>query len=118
MHSDEMHSDNPFIRDFSEDRPPFPLLEIYYGVIVHLSIMLEEKTKLLAFSLASQLGDLINYYKIQNKQELEENLLEEGRDYSIKHVLKDKNIIDLIRSIKVDFDVGCKQFMYYHKIAN
>ena len=113
-----MHSDNPFIRDFSEDRPPFPLLEIYYGVVVHLSIMLEEKTKLLAFSLVSQLGDLINYYKIQNKQELEENLLEEGRDYSIKYVLKDKNIIDWIKSIKVDFDVGCKQFMYYHKIAN
>jgi hypothetical protein len=75
----EMHSNNPFIRDFSKDRPPFPLLYIYYDIVVTLGIRLEEKIRLLAFSLVSQLGDLINSYKIQNKEDLEENILEERR---------------------------------------
>jgi hypothetical protein len=74
-----MHSNNPFIRDFSKDRPPFPLLYIYYDIVVTLGIRLEEKIRLLAFSLVSQLGDLINSYKIQNKEDLEENILEERR---------------------------------------
>ncbi|MGH9965345.1 MAG: hypothetical protein ACRD5E_11040 [Nitrososphaeraceae archaeon] len=112
----EMHSNNPFIRDFGKDRPPFPLLYIYYDIVVLLGNRLEEKTRLLAFSLVSQLGDLINSYKIQNKEDLEENILEERRDYSLRYMLKDKKIIDLIKDIKVDFDTGYKQFMYYHKL--
>ena len=114
----EMRSDNPFNKAVSEESPPFPLLEIYYDIVVHLSTLLKEKIKLLAFKLVSQLGYIISDYKIKDKKDLEEELLEEGRDYSLKHILKDKKIIDLINDIKVDFDAGYKQFMYYHKLPS
>jgi hypothetical protein len=51
---------------------------------------------------------------IENQEELEEEILELGRDYSLRHILKDKKFIELLKSIKSDFDRGYKQFLYYH----
>ena len=78
----EAHSDNP-IRDFGEDKPPFPLGELYFDIVVSLSLALEEKIRSLAFTLVLELGDIINYEKVQNREELEEMV--EG---SISHLLK------------------------------
>jgi hypothetical protein len=113
----EMFSHNPFIKDFREERPPFPLLEIYYNIVVKLSFALEEKMESLAFSLVSYTGKIIDREKIQSKQQLEEDILECNRDYSLKYMLKDKKIIEQIREIKRNFDIGYQQFMYYHRMT-
>jgi hypothetical protein len=39
-------------RNYLQERPPFPLLDIYYDVVGMLNKRLEEKTKLLAFNIA------------------------------------------------------------------
>jgi hypothetical protein len=106
------YQDSP--RNYAIERPPFPLLDIYYDIVWRLEIDLEIKIKLLTFNLVSQLGELIIEKHIENKIKLEENLLERGRDYSLRHTLKDKKFIELVRNIKNDFDIGYKQFLYYH----
>jgi hypothetical protein len=35
----------PYSRNYLEERPPFPLLDIFYDLVWRLSIRLEEKTK-------------------------------------------------------------------------
>ncbi len=35
----------PYNRNYLEERPPFPLLDIFYDLVWRLSIRLEEKTK-------------------------------------------------------------------------
>jgi hypothetical protein len=103
----------PYNRNYLEERPPFPLLDIFYDVVWYLSIRLEQKTKLLAFNLVSQLGEIIINSKIESQDKLEE-LFEWGRDYSLRHILKDKRFIELVRAVKKEFDTGYKQFSYYH----
>ena len=63
------------------------------------------------------MGRIISREKIQTKQQLEEDILVGNRDYSLNYILKDKNIIELIREIKKNFDTGYQQFMYYHKMT-
>ena len=109
---------NPFIKDFREERPPFPFLKIYYNIVVRLNIALEEEIESLAFSLVSHMGRIIRRKKIKTKQQLEEDILVGNRDHSLNYMLKDKNIIELIREIKKNFDTGYQQFMYYHKMTS
>jgi hypothetical protein len=106
----------PYNRNYLEERPPFPLLDIYYDLVWNLSIRLEEKIKLLAFNIVSILGEMIINSKIENQDKLDklEDSLEEGRDYSLRHILKDKRFIELVRAVKKEFDIGYKQFLYYH----
>jgi hypothetical protein len=78
-----------------------------------LSVRLEDKTKLLAFHIVSILGEMIANSKIESQDRLED-FLEKGRDYSLRHMLKDKRFIDLVRAVKEEFDTGYKQFLYYH----
>jgi hypothetical protein len=104
----------PSNRNYREEKPPFPLLDIYYNIVWELEIELEIKIKLLTFNLVSQLGEIINTEHIENKEQLEEEILEWGRDYSLRHLLKDNKFIELVRNIKSEFDRGYKQFLYYH----
>jgi hypothetical protein len=112
-HYERTQSIMPYNRSYLEERPPFPLLDIYYDLVWSLSIRLEEKTKLLAFNLVSQLGEMIINSKIESQDKLED-FLEGGRDYSLSHILNDKQFIELVRAVKKEFDVGYKQFLYYH----
>jgi DNA-binding MarR family transcriptional regulator len=106
------YQDSPI--NYAFEKPPFPLLDIYYKIVWRLEIELEIKIKLLTFNLISQLGEMITEKHIENKEQLEEDLLDRGRDDSLRHTLKDKKFIDLVRNIKKDFDIGYKQFLYYH----
>ena len=65
----------------------------------------EQKTKLLAFNIVSQLGEIITNYKIDSQDGLEE-LFEWGRDYSLRGILKDKRFIEIVRAVKEEFDTG------------
>ena len=103
----------PQIRNYVEERPPFPMLDIFHNIVWDLSVRLEDKTKLLAFHIVSILGDIVNSFKIKNQDELEE-LFERGRDYSLRGILKDKRFIEIVRTVKEEFDTGYKQFLYYH----
>jgi len=103
----------PQIRNYVEERPPFPLLDIFHDIVWDLSVRLEDKTKLLAFHIVSILGDMVNSNKIKSQDELEE-LFEWSRDYSLRGILKDKRFIEIVRAVKEEFDNGYKQFLYYH----
>jgi hypothetical protein len=102
----------PQIRNYMEERPPFPLLDIFHDIVWDLSERLKDKTKLLAFHIVSILGEIVNSKKIKNQDELEE-LFESARDYSLPHLLKDKRFIEIVRAVKKEFDIGYKQFLYY-----
>ena len=102
-------------RESGYEDPPYPLLDMYFSIVSELETTLDIKAKALAFSLVSQLGEIITNQKpIETQEELEEGLLESGRDYSLYNVLNDKKIIRLVRSVKRDFEYGYKQFLYYH----
>jgi hypothetical protein len=103
----------PYNRNYLEERPPFPLLIIFHDLVWILSIRLEQKTNFLAFNIVSQLGEMIINSKIESQDQLEE-LFQWGRDYSLRHMLKDKKFIELARAVKKQFDIGYKQFLYYH----
>jgi hypothetical protein len=90
-----------------EERPPFPLLDLYFKVVWYLSIRLEEKTRLLAFSLVTQLGQAVNSL---DEEEDEELLWSFNRGISLVYMLKDKRFIELVNALKKDFDMGYKQF--------
>jgi hypothetical protein len=93
---------------------PLPLLDIHFNIVVQLEITFEIKAKTLAFNLVSQLGEIVTSGElIKNKEELEEGLLESGRDYSLYNILNDKKFIELVRKIRRDFEYGYKQFLYY-----
>lgn len=68
---------------------------------------------MLAFNIVSQLGEMITNSKIESQDKLED-FLEKGRDYSLRHILKDKKFIELVRAVKKEFDIGYTQFLYYH----
>jgi hypothetical protein len=70
--------------------------------------------RLLTFDLIYELGDIINAQEIKSFNELEE-LLSEGRDYSLRNILKDKKFLEMVKSIKQNFDSGYKQFIYYDR---
>ena len=103
----------PQIRNYVEERPPFPLLDIFHDIVWDLSERLEDKTKLLAFHIVSILGDMVNIIKIKNQDELEK-LFESARDYSLPHLLGVKRFIEIVRAVKEEFDIGYKQFLCYH----
>jgi hypothetical protein len=90
-----------------EERPPFPVLDLYFKVVWYLSIRLEEKTRSLAFSLVTQLGQAVNSL---DEEEDEELLWSFNRDRSLVYMLKDKRFIELVNTLKKDFDMGYKQF--------
>jgi hypothetical protein len=96
-----------------EERPHFPMLDIFHDIVWDLSERLEDKTKLLAFHIVSILGDMVNIIKIKNQDELEK-LFESTRDYSLPHLLGDKRFIEIVRAVKEEFDIGYKQFLCYH----
>lgn len=91
---------------------PFPLLDIYYDIVWALEVELEIKIKLLTFNLVSQLGEIIKAEHIESKEQLEEEILELGRDYSLGHLLRDNKFIESVRNVKDDFDAGYKQFLH------
>jgi hypothetical protein len=67
----------PYNRNYLQERPPFPLLDLYYDVVWKLNIRLKEKTKLLAFNVASRLGEMITKSRIENQDQLEDFLNKE-----------------------------------------
>jgi hypothetical protein len=103
----------PYNRNYLQERPPFPLLDIYHDVVWMLNTRLKEKTKLLAFNIASQLGEMITNSRIENQNQLED-FLKKDTNYSLRHILKDKQFNELVRAVKEKFDTGYKQFLYYH----
>ena len=60
----------PQIRNYVEERPHVPMLDIFHDIVWDLGVRLDDKTKLLAFHIVSILGDLINSKKIKNQDEL------------------------------------------------
>jgi hypothetical protein len=103
----------PYSRISLEERPPFPLLDIFQNIGVRLVVGLNQKTELLAFNIVSILGNIITNSKIKTQDELED-YLERRVDYSLSHILKDKRFMELVRTVKEEFDTGYKQFLYYH----
>jgi hypothetical protein len=89
--------------NYSES-PPFPLLDIYFNLVWCLSIRLDEKTRLLAFSLVTELGEIIAD-SLDREEEFQMN-----RDKSVDYMLKDKRFIELVSTLKKDFDRGYQQF--------
>jgi hypothetical protein len=61
-----------------------------------------------------ELGDIINTQQIKSFNELEE-LLSEGRDNSLRNMIKDRKFLAMVKSIKQNFDSGYKQFIYYDR---
>lgn len=110
---ESLHSFPTHIRNYAKERPPFPLLEIYYDIVWKLAWTLEIKIKSLVYDLVSQLGEIVNSERVKTREELEEEILEGNRDYSIRHILRDKKFFDIVIAIKKDFDIGYKQFQYY-----
>ena len=93
--------------------PPFPF-GLLYVEMSFLEAELEDKVRLLTFDLIYELGDIINAQEIKSFNELEE-LLSVGRDYSLRNILKDKKFLEMVKSIKQNFDSGYKQFIYYDR---
>ena len=112
-HYKKYKSVKPYNRNYLDERPPFPLLDIYYDIICDLRIRLEQKRKLLAFNIVSTLGDTVITFKIESQDRLKK-FLEGGRDYSLRHIMKDRRFFELVTVVKNEFDIGYKQFPYYH----
>ena len=93
--------------------PPFPFGLLYVEMSV-LEAELEDKARLLTFDVIDELGDIINSQEIKSFNELEEFLVG-GRDYSLRNMLKDKKFLEMVKSIKQNFDSGYKQFIYYDR---
>ena len=93
--------------------PPFPFGLLYVEMSV-LEAELEDKARLLTFDLIYELGDIINTQQIKSFNELEE-LLSEGRDNSLRNMIKDRKFLAMVKSIKQNFDSGYKQFIYYDR---
>jgi hypothetical protein len=101
-------------RNYKEDRPPFPLLKIYYDIVCELQYLLETKMHKLCFDIVSGLGDIIKSEHVENLKQLEEILERYFIDDSFAHILKDKKFIQLLNPIKSDFEAGYRQFLHYH----
>ena len=93
--------------------PPFPF-GLLYVEMSFLEAELEDKARLLTFDLIYELGAIINSQEIKSFNELEEFLVG-GRDYSLRNMLKDKKFLEMVKSIKQNFDSGYKQFIYYDR---
>jgi hypothetical protein len=104
----------PNNNNFDCEVPPFPIMDIYIHIVMRLAFSLENKINFLLFNLVSQLGEIVNMEEIEDQEQLEDEILEGGRDYFLSNMLKDKKFIELLRYIKKDFDSGFKQFIYYH----
>lgn len=114
LSSPDVPSFHPSIRNYLEERPPFPLLDIYYDVVWLLDIRIEYMKVLLVFNIISQLAEKIINLKVESKDQLEKLLLEGSKGRPLRHLLKDKQFIELVKLVKKDFDIGYKQFLHYH----
>ncbi len=94
------------------EEPPFPFGLIYVEMSF-LEAELEDKVRLLTFDLIYELGDIINTQEIKSFDALEE-LISEGRDNSLPNMLKDRKFLEMVKSIKQNFDSGYNQFIYYY----
>jgi hypothetical protein len=90
------------------------MTESLYIEMSVLETELEDKARLLTFDVIYELGDIINLQEIKSFNELEE-LLAGGRDHSLRNMLKDKKFLEMVKSIKQNFDSGYKQFIYYDR---
>jgi hypothetical protein len=103
----------PQLRNYLEEKPPFPLLEIFYFTVQNLTEILEDKKKLLVSNIVSILGNIVTSFKVKNQDELEK-LSESSENYALlPHLLRDKRFIEIARALKEEFDIGYKQFLYY-----
>jgi len=110
-----MYADHlPKTRDYVVEKPPFPLLDIYYNLVYELRMKLETRVKSLLNDSDTFLGEIVNSAKIKTREKLEDEILEHGRDYSIHYILADKKFFELVKTVKEEFDTGFKQFSYYH----
>jgi len=103
----------PKKRDYAVEKPPFPLLDIYYNIVYELRLKLETRMKSLANDLVTHLGEMVNSEKIETKEQFEHEILEYGRDYSLRYILADKKFFELVKTVKQEFDIGFKQFSHY-----
>ena len=71
---------------------------------------MEARIKSLANDLVTHLGEIVNFEKIKTKEQLEHELLEYERDYSLRYILADKKFFELVKTVKEEFDIGFKQF--------
>lgn len=106
--------DLPFKRDYNEERPPFPLLDMYYDIVLELQYILETKINHLYFEIVSELGAIAKSEQIGNLKQLDECLSHHFIDYSLAHMVKDKKFFRFANPIKDIFELGYKQFLYYH----
>jgi hypothetical protein len=75
-------------------------------------VNLEEKAKLFAFNLITELGQRVPSHSGYEVLSGEEKLLAGlERDMAIDYVLKDKRFTVFGKPIKEVFDAGCKQFL-------
>jgi len=74
---------------------------------------LETRIKSLANDLVTHLGEIVNSEKIETKEQFEHEILEYGRDYSLRYILSDKKFFELVKTVKEKFDIGFKQFSHY-----
>jgi len=61
---------------YAEEKPSFPLLDIYYVIIYELRTELEIRTKSLTNDLVTRLGEIVNSKKIETKEQLEDEILQ------------------------------------------
>lgn len=88
-------------RNYKEERPPFPLLDIYYDLVCELQYSLETKIHRLCFEIVSDLGDIVKSGHVENLKQLEEILKRYFIDDSFVHILKDKKFINYSIQLKV-----------------
>lgn len=110
------------------EEPPFPFNYIYTELDL-LDELLHEKIRALAISLVNMIGfSMQEYDRGQYKEEEETENIEGkrptaidlildgfGRDNSMRRMMEDKKLLELIKDIKKMFDLGFTEFINFDK---
>ena len=64
----------PQTRDYAAEKPPFPLLDIYYNIVYELSMKLETRVKSLVNDLVTFLGYTVTSERIMTKEKLDRDI--------------------------------------------
>lgn len=91
---------------------PFPLGEIHNKIVRMIQDQLETKIELLANTLVTRLGKIVDMREIKSKEDLEK-ILESGYNLFSSYILKDKKFFDVVSTVKKNFDLGYREFLYY-----
>jgi hypothetical protein len=91
---------------------PFPLEQIHDNIVCSIQRQLNTKIESLANTLVTRLGEKVGSKEIKSKEEIEK-ILESEYDSFLNHILKDKKFAELVSTVKKNFDLGYRQFLYY-----